>query len=263
MHPKDAVATIKDMTDDRLTGGHWLTYAEAAECLGLTTEAVRALARRQKWDRRSPNAIGGQAWVLVPADRLNTKHPTVATNGQTGSTNGHSTSDQRSDSPSDRSRPPGVNGHNRGDRQALLVADDRRDSRRLNDDDRRAEDIVTVARELTEPLKDQIADLKERLATERERANCSEERAREAESRGHELQGRLDTAEARIVDKDATIADLRARLDEERTERRQTADRLAAAQERIAAPLTDQRPAAPPLPARRSWWRWRRAQSGA
>jgi hypothetical protein len=71
------------MTDDRPTDGHWLTYAEAAKCLGLTTEAVRALARRQKWDRRSPNAIGGQAWVLVPANRLSNKRPMVTANGQT------------------------------------------------------------------------------------------------------------------------------------------------------------------------------------
>jgi hypothetical protein len=55
------------------------------------------------------------------------------------------------------------------------------------------------------------------------------------------------------------------RLDEERADRRQALDRLAAAQERIAALLTDQRPAAPvaPLaapevPQRRSWRFWRR-----
>lgn len=53
---------------------------------------------------------------------------------------------------------------------------------------------------------------------------------------------RLDAAETRIADKDATIDDLRHRLDEAHAERRQTADRLAAAQERIAALLTDQRP---------------------
>jgi hypothetical protein len=53
------------MTDD-----YWMTYAEAAKKLGLTSEGVRALARRQRWPRRSPNAIGAQAWVLVPADRL-------------------------------------------------------------------------------------------------------------------------------------------------------------------------------------------------
>jgi excisionase family DNA binding protein len=60
-----------------------------------------------------------------------------------------------------------------------------------------------------------------------------------------------------LVERDGVIADLRTRLDEERTDRRQTADRLAAAQERIAALLTDQR--TPPPPARRGWWPWRRA----
>jgi hypothetical protein len=43
------------------------------------------------------------------------------------------------------------------------------------------------------------------------------------------------------------------RLDQVDADRRQALDRLAAAQERIAALLTDQRP---PAPVRR-WWRWR------
>jgi hypothetical protein len=74
---------------------------------------------------------------------------------------------------------------------------------------------------------------------------------------------RLAAAEGRPSDALDQIADLRHRLDEERSERRQTAERLAAAQERIAALLTDQRPAtpvaAPPsAPARRKWWPWSR-----
>jgi excisionase family DNA binding protein len=67
-----------------------------------------------------------------------------------------------------------------------------------------------------------------------------------------------------LIQRDGVIDDLRGRLDEERAERRQTADRLAAAQERITALLTDQRQAAPltpmPTPApekRRRWW-WSR-----
>lgn len=62
-----------------------------------------------------------------------------------------------------------------------------------------------------------------------------------------------------IADKDATIDDLRRRLDPEATDRRKALDRIAAAQERIAALLTDQR-TPPPVatPARRSWWPWRR-----
>jgi hypothetical protein len=76
-------------------------------------------------------------------------------------------------------------------------------------------------------------------------------------SRVAELQGRL-------ADAHETIEDLRRRLDQADTDRRQALDRLAAAQERIAALLTDQRvapPAAPvaPEPAQRSWWRWWRA----
>ncbi len=243
------------MTDDRPTGGHWLTYAEAARRLGLTTEAVRALARRQKLDRRSPNAIGGQSWLLIPADRLSNNRPMVMLNGQTEATNGHGDSGQQLDPPSGRSRPPVPGGHDKGDQWALPVANDRRDDRRLDDDNRRAEDIVTLVRELTEPLKDQSADLKGLLATERERANCAEERAREAEGHGRELQGRLHRAEAGSTEKDATITDLRHRLDQADTDRRQALDRLAAAQERIAALLTEQRA---PAPRARRWWNWRR-----
>src|SRR4051794_33750213 len=72
-----------------------------------------------------------------------------------------------------------------------------------------------------------------------------------------ELEIRLEAAEAGTKLRDDTIADLRRRLDESERERREQAVRLAAAQERIAALLTDQR-AAPPAPARRGWWSWRR-----
>jgi hypothetical protein len=56
--------------------------------------------------------------------------------------------------------------------------------------------------------------------------------------------------------RDDLITDLRRRLDQADTDRRQALDRLAAAQERVAALLTDQRQPAPnPSPApRRSWW---------
>jgi hypothetical protein len=73
-------------------------------------------------------------------------------------------------------------------------------------------------------------------------------------SRFAELHGRL-------ADAHETIDDLRRRLDQADADRRQALDRLAAAQERIAALLTDQRaPAAPqpePETARRRRWWWR------
>jgi hypothetical protein len=62
-----------------------------------------------------------------------------------------------------------------------------------------------------------------------------------------QLMARLEAEQAKVAILQDQVADLRHRLEAE--ERRQTADRLAAAQERIDALLTDQQPAA------RSWWR--------
>jgi excisionase family DNA binding protein len=66
--------------------------------------------------------------------------------------------------------------------------------------------------------------------------------------------------DALISAHEATVRDLRHRLDRSDSDRRQALDRLAAAQERIAALLTDQRTPAPavPAPARRAWWPWAR-----
>jgi excisionase family DNA binding protein len=70
--------------------------------------------------------------------------------------------------------------------------------------------------------------------------------------------------DALIAAHEATIGDLRHRLDQSDAERRQAQQQLAAAHERIAALLTDQRTKTdtvadlPAPPARRSWWRWRR-----
>jgi hypothetical protein len=74
------------MTDEQPTADRWLTYIEAGELLGLSPEAVRSIARRQKWPRQSPNAVGKVVRVLVPADRLrpaaHRRERPVATNGE-------------------------------------------------------------------------------------------------------------------------------------------------------------------------------------
>src|SRR3954453_24068823 len=66
-----------------------------------------------------------------------------------------------------------------------------------------------------------------------------------AQLRNDSAQVEIRELRARLADKDDVIADLRQQRD-----RAQTA--LAAAQERIAALLTDMRPAAPV----RRWWHW-------
>lgn len=81
-----------------------------------------------------------------------------------------------------------------------------------------------------------------------------------AENSAHHSAPRIAEVEARLSEKDSliavherTIEDLRRRLDQADDDRRQALDRLAAAQDRIAALLTDQRTAP-----RRAWWPWRR-----
>ena len=48
--------------------GEWLTYAEAGKRLGISPAAARQLSRRRGWQRRTPNAYGVAAQILVPAE---------------------------------------------------------------------------------------------------------------------------------------------------------------------------------------------------
>jgi hypothetical protein len=174
------------MIDDQFAHEHWLTYTEAAEKLGLTVNAVRALARRQGWPRRSPNVIGGQAWVAVPAER-------IAINGRTAG-------DRRSAPAAVSDQTPVINGHDSDEhRPEPASIYDHAHS------DRRSTEILAVVQEmvdqLTQPLREQTADLKSQLAAEKmlrvedkERADRAEERTRAAEDQVRELQEQL-TAE--------------------------------------------------------------------
>jgi len=239
----------KRMIDDQPTDEHWLTYAEAAEKLGLTVNAVRALARRQRWPRRSPNVIGGQAWVAVPADRLaisgyvadDRRSKPAPANGQSSLINDQNRDGRRPDSAA-------INGHFGDDRRLEPAASDqilstndhyngerRPDSGERNDhnssgrrsesaDDRRSNEILAAIQEvverITEPLREQIADLKNQLAAEKLLRAEDKERADRAEGRVQELQDKL---EAEMVE-----------------------------HRRVVGVLADQ------LSARRSWWPWRR-----
>lgn len=77
-------------------GEHWLTYIEVAKLLGCTPSAARMHAKRRGWHRRSPNAIGGRALVLVPdalavQPRATHVHPRAMHTGapMSGEANGH------------------------------------------------------------------------------------------------------------------------------------------------------------------------------
>src|SRR3954453_13302977 len=216
------------MSDERTTtDDRWLTYADAARLLNTTPGAVRAHARRQGWARRSPNAIEGHAWVLVPADRLPANAQAVlaiehhdrgqrteseesrvspaAANGQTAPSNEHDPDGQRTES---------------GDQRTPVQADDQRTDAILSA-------VQATVEAVTQPLRDQLGTTNQQielLSTQLGKAH-----------------GRADRAEERARAAEDQVRDLQKQLTAEMIEHR-----------RILGLMAEQ------LAARRSWWPWRR-----
>jgi len=74
LHRLEAIGYGPDMDSDA-SGQTWMTYAQAGERLGLTPEAVRKRANRQRWRRMAGN--DGKTLLLVPGqpDGRPTVHP--------------------------------------------------------------------------------------------------------------------------------------------------------------------------------------------
>jgi hypothetical protein len=217
------------LDSDQSNQERWVTYAQAGELLGISTQAARMLAKRRGWARRTPNAYGDRALILLPDDV--SVQPCVALSTERA---GHTTP-----SDSDQSMAP--------DRVNVQPFVDAIEALR--------EQLGITHRQVDEA--NARADRAE-LRADDERRRADEERTR-AEQQIETLRKKL--SELRIAERLATaeLADLRGHLDQTDAERRQTLDRLTAAQEQIAALLTDQR-TSPPVPARRSWLPWRRCR---
>lgn len=155
-----------------MTGDRWLTYADAASALGMTTESIRQRARREHWRKQIGN--DGKALVLVPADTA--RNP------------GGDTPDE----------PPASRPVRRPDNDTALM------QARIGDMERHAQDLrADLERERAE--RSQERERAEHLVGEV--ANLARELARvaeEAAGRERELQGRVTAAEA-------TLAEIRSR----------------------------------------------------
>ncbi len=116
----------------------WLTYDEAAEYLGISAEAVRCRAKRQRWPRTRGN--DGKARVQLSDDHL------------------------------DRARPPGdpraTSGHDRADDRVH----DRVDGRPENSLDGVTERLVAALEAHITTLKAELECARAELAAEREAA---------------------------------------------------------------------------------------------
>jgi hypothetical protein len=157
----------------------WLTYAAAGELLGISPEAVRQLARRRGWPRRTPNAYGVQAQILMPEDVLVRPRP-----GLTGG------------------QPP----YERGMTEQRVSGLDRADE----PGDRAFEnaDLIRIFRDTVEGL---VTPLREQLTTANQWAEAERARADRAERHLEEERGCVDEERRRIDE-------LRTALDRMRVE---------------------------------------------
>jgi hypothetical protein len=167
--------------------GRWLTYEEAGELLGISTQAARMLSKRRGWARRTPNAYGDRAQVLVPPDLI--VHPRSALIAERAGS--AFTSEQ-----------PHTNGHDQANVQAievlreqLGVANQRADHAEQRVDEERAR-----------------ADRAEqRAGDERDRADRAEKRTDEERNRADRIEQRADDAQAAERIARDELAALRAR----------------------------------------------------
>ena len=222
----------------------WLTYAEAGELLGISTQAARMLAKRRGWARRTPNAYGDRAQVLVPVETI--VQPRSASLGvRTGSV---ITLDQGS-----------PNGHDRLNVQALeqaigVLRDQLETANRWADDDRARADR---AEQKAAALQAELIDL---LISERSAVELAEYASAEVADQRR----RLDTAEEerrRLAGQQEIERDRADRIEQQLTkvEGELIAARVEAAS--LQCQLERARPKAVPDSPRSGWWRllaWRK-----
>jgi hypothetical protein len=161
-------------------GDRWLTYSEIGELLGITANAARNHARRRGWQRRSPNAIGAHARVLVPDN--------VAVQPRAAHDRPDATHDRPDATHTDAPMSVDPNGHDAANEQGYVEA-----------------------------LCAAITALSATVTAERDRATCAEQRfealSAHAEQRFEELLAAL--ADARAAERIAadSAAGLRHQLD--------------------------------------------------
>jgi hypothetical protein len=182
--------------------GRWLTYAEAGQLLGISPEAVRQLARRRGWSRRTPNAYGVQARVLVPENAIVRPRPgltAVQLTNERGMPDDGVHPDEQQMSGLDRLDESGV--------RAFEAAD-----------------LIRILRETMEglvtPLRDQLVRAEQRADADRIRADRAERHLEEERKRVDEERKRVDHLQAALADAVAAeriaageAAALRAELD--------------------------------------------------
>lgn len=177
------------MTD----GDRWMTYADAAAALGMTTESLRQRARREHWPKQLGNT--GKALVLVSADTAR-------------NTGGDAADDTAGDTPASRPVKRPEADSTAAALQARIAEMESR-ANELRGDLERERSERLQERDRAEKLVGEVADLARQLARLTEEAG-----ARERDLHGQVVAAEAATAETREQHV-AELHELQARLEGE------------------------------------------------
>jgi hypothetical protein len=231
------------------TGGRWLTYAQAGDLLGVSTEAARQLAKRRKWPRQTPNERNAPALILVPLDTAVRPRTPVASPveqrqpGNEADTAAHDRADDHTlvallDRAVEMLREQLTTANTRADaaetdRRVAQARADHADAER--DAQQARSDAAEVDRRAAITLADQSVALLTEAAARADRAEADRraaEAAREAErARAEALRDRLNAQLVAAETTEAHTAALRDRLDAMQSQLTQAHAALQAATE--------------------------------
>ena len=206
----------------------WLTYSEAGKRLGISTAAARQLSRRRDWQRRTPNAYGIPATVLVPGEVLENASNTDAVPQTDGVRTG--------------SVEPNANGLHTAYELAVMALTQQLDRANHRNDVLEAQLAEAHAAADSDPLpaiglqtlSQAVEMLREDVGRERDRAEHAE---RQLETERQDAGRRIDELQRRIDGLHVDLADAR-------TAAMISGSEAAALRSRLAL-MTERRP----------WWR--------
>ena len=190
----------------------WLTYAQLGRKLGISTAAARQLSRRRDWQRRTPNAYGIPATVLVPGEVLENASNTDAVPQTDGVRTGHEQA--YADGVRTGSVEPNANGLHTAYELAVMALTEQLDRANHRNDVLEAQLAEAHAAADSDPLpaiglqtlSQAVEMLREDVGHERDRAEHAE---RQLETERQDAGRRIDELQRRIDGLHVDLADAR------------------------------------------------------
>jgi hypothetical protein len=192
--------------------GEWMTYVEVGQRFGITAAAARMYANPRGWERRTPNACGDRARVLVPVEVNVQPRPALFPERAGNEIARNQGTPSEDDQPNDTLNV-----------QVIELAIEALTARAADDRaraDRAEEEVASLRAEVVETRMAEVeADMAAKAATAevsdlRKQLEATEQRAVEERGRADRERDRADQAERQLASKEATVIGLVAQSQE-------------------------------------------------